>query len=161
MATAFIALGSNLGNREKHLAEAVDQLRNLPDTKIITVSTWYETAPVGGPPQGLFLNGVVQLQTPLTPHPLFSHLQKIEQDLGRPAEHPRWEARVIDLDLLSYDNLVYQSPELIIPHPRLHERRFVLEPLAEIAPTWKHPQMGQSAAELLRELHHADHPSAG
>ena len=151
MAIAFIGLGSNLGDRAAYLTRALKQLAALPDTAVVQVSQWHETVPVGGPPQSLFLNGVSEIQTGLAPEALLQHLQEIERHAGRPKEHERWGPRVIDLDLLSYDDLILETPTLTLPHPRMHERRFVLEPLAEIAPRWVHPKLGKTARQLLSE----------
>ncbi len=153
MAIAFIGLGSNLGDRQKYLQSATEALKTIPKTELIKTSQWYETEPVGGPPQRPFLNGVTQIRTELSPSDLLDHLQAIEQRFGRPVEHPRWGPRVIDLDLLSYDDRILEAPRLTLPHPRMHERGFVLQPLVEIAPDWRHPRLGQSARELLS---HAD-----
>ena len=154
MATAFIGLGSNVGDREGTLKRAVERLRSVPETTVTAVSKWTETDPVGGPPQGTYFNGVVQIQTSLKPKTLLSYFQEIEQAFGRPESHVHWGPRVIDLDLLTYDDLVLEEPDLVLPHPRLHERPFVLIPLAQIAPTWRHPKLGKSAKELLE-----DHPA--
>ena len=159
MATAFIALGSNLGDRQQFLARAVDQIKEIPQSRLVHLSGWYETKPVGGPPQGLFLNGAAQLRTELGPFELLGSLQKIEQELGRPSDHEPWASRVIDLDLLFYDDLILHSLSLTLPHPRLHERRFVLEPLHEIAPDWVHPTLKKSVKLLLQELIHAGRSS--
>ena len=139
MAVAFVALGSNLGRREENLRLAVEKLRALPGTQVVRVSCWIETDPVGGPPQGKFLNGAAELETRLVPRALLAELQKIERELGRPEPHEQWGPRVIDLDLLSYGDLVLDEPGLTLPHPRMQERPFVLIPLAEIAPGWRHP----------------------
>ena len=152
MAVAHIGLGSNLGDREAYLRWAVERLERLPESRLLRTSRWIETVPVGGPVQGMFLNGVAQIETELQPRRLLEHLQEIEQTLGRPAGHARWGPRVIDLDLLSYDDRILEGPDLILPHPRLHERSFVLLPLAEIAPDWKHPRTGKTARELLQTL---------
>lgn len=112
---------------------------------------------MGGPPQGMYLNGAVEIQTALEPETLLLRLQEIEQLLGRPKRHARWGPRVIDLDLLTYDDKIVQGPDLILPHPHLHTRPFVLAPLAEIAPDWIHPVLNQSAKELLEALVHANH----
>ncbi len=149
MATAFIGLGSNLGDRETYLTWALERLGSLPETRLIQASRWIETDPVGGPPQGGFLNGVAEIETGLQPRPLLDFLQQIEQALGRPPERIRWGPRVIDLDLLAYDDLRLQDPELTLPHPRMHARHFVLIPLAEIAPNWRHPELHKTAKELL------------
>lgn len=151
VAIAFIGLGSNLGDRKAYLLWAVEQMDLLPDTTVVHTSQWHETAPVGGPPQGMFLNGVAEIQTALAPEALLQHLQEIEQQAGRPQDHERWGPRVIDLDLLSYDGLALETPTLTVPHPRMHERRFVLEPLTEIAPRWVHPKLGKTAHQLLAE----------
>jgi 2-amino-4-hydroxy-6-hydroxymethyldihydropteridine diphosphokinase len=155
VATAFIALGSNQGDREAYLLWAVERLRQLPRTRVVQSSRWLENPPVGGPPQGMFLNGVVQIETDLAPEELLVHLQAIEDALGRPKERIRWGPRVIDLDLLAYDDLILDTPNLTLPHPRLHERSFVLIPLSELAPHWKHPKLGKTVMELLEALDHA------
>ena len=149
MATAFIALGSNIGDRETLLQSALQHLACLPYTQVVRTSRWQETEPAGGPPQGKFLNGVAEIQTGLSPQNLHAHLQRIERALGRPAVRERWGPRPIDLDLLAYDDIVLETPELVIPHPRMQERPFVLQPLSEIAPDWKHPTLGKTAMELL------------
>ncbi len=155
IATAFIALGSNLGDRKAYLTWAVERLGQLPDTRVLAISRWMENPPVGGPPQEMFLNGVVQIETTLPPQVLLQHLRRIEIDLGRPSERIRWGPRVIDLDLLTYGDLLLDEPELTLPHPRLHQRHFVLSPLAEIAPDWQHPKLRKTALEMLGELDHA------
>lgn len=160
MAVAFIALGSNLGDRRTYLTWAVDQIGQLPETRILRVSSFLETEPIGGPAQGRYLNGVATIETRLEPVVLFRHLQKIEVALGRPKAHPFWGPRIIDLDLLSYDGLVVDTPELTLPHPRMHERNFVLIPLAEIAPDWQHPTFRESVRELLGKWTDASRPAA-
>jgi len=159
VATAYIGLGSNLGNRTGFLRRALHHLGSLPNTDLVKTSTWYKTPAMGGPPQGPFLNAVVQIRTELEPKILLRHLQEIERSLGRPLPHLRWGPRVIDLDLLTYDQLILEEPILHLPHPRLHERPFVLIPLAEVAPLWRHPLLGKSAKTLLEKLGHADYPA--
>ena len=137
MAVAFIGLGSNVGDRAENLKRALEKIRKLPKTGLIKSSTFHETDPVGGPPQGKFLNAAAELQTDLEPLELLKQVRKIEQEMGRPKKHERWGPRTIDLDLLIYDDLILQTPELTLPHPRMQERPFVLNPLAEIAPDWR------------------------
>ena len=159
MARAFIGLGSNLGDREQNLRSALEHLRRLPHTQAVQVSLWRETPPEGGPPQGPYLNGAAELHTELPPGDLLAGLQGIEKTLGRKRDGPRWGPRTIDLDLIAYDDLQMDEPNLTLPHPRAHERRFVLEPLAEIAPDWRHPRLERTAHELLESLNpHAHRP---
>jgi len=132
MATATLSLGSNRGDRAENLRVALQKIGELPSTRVVKTSTFHETDPVGGPPQGKFLNAAARLETGLEPLNLLRSLQKIEQEMGRPADHERWGPRVIDLDLLTYDNRVLNTPELTLPHPRMQERAFVLDPLSEI-----------------------------
>jgi 2-amino-4-hydroxy-6-hydroxymethyldihydropteridine diphosphokinase len=157
-AAAYIALGANLGDRERHLQSAIAALRQL--TMVEAVSSFYETAPVGLVEQPDFLNAVVALRTWLPPQELMNALLHIEQQHGRDrnVSVPKGP-RTLDLDLLSYDNLVLETPSLTLPHPALAERRFVLVPLVEIAPQWRHPVCGKTAAELLAELSHTGEES--
>lgn len=156
MAIAFIGLGSNLGDRQRNLNTALERLGRLASTRILRSSGWIETAPAGGPTQGMFLNGVARIETRLAPQRLLGSLQEIEQTLGRPKIHPPLSPRAIDLDLLTYDQMILQEPDLVLPHPKMQERIFVLAPLSEIAPDWTHPTLKKSAAELLELLVHAN-----
>ena len=150
--TAFIALGSNLGDRRGHLDRALAGLRDTPGILLRRVSSYHETAPVGGPPgQGPYLNAAAQLETNLEVVQLLHALLDVEQSLGR-VRQERFGPRTIDLDLLLYSDLVRNDPELTLPHPRMHERNFVLAPLAEIAPLAVHPVLGKTIQELLSEL---------
>lgn len=152
MSRAFIGLGSNIGDRLALIDRAAKALAATRGARLIQMASIRETDPVGGPPQGKFLNTVIELDTPLTLHQLFTSLQAIERNLGRQPSPERWGPRPIDLDLLLYDSQVVQEPRLTVPHPRLHERRFVLEPLAELAPDIIHPIMRQTMRQLLQQL---------
>jgi 2-amino-4-hydroxy-6-hydroxymethyldihydropteridine diphosphokinase len=157
--TAYIALGSNLGDRREYLDRALQALRERPGIVVKQVSSYYETAPVGGPPgQGDFLNATAELQTELEPEELLRALLEIEQRLGR-VRQARHGPRTIDLDLLLYDDLVRSEMDLIVPHPHMHERLFVLQPLAEIAPNLRHPVLGErirALCDLLRSAGRGD-----
>jgi 2-amino-4-hydroxy-6-hydroxymethyldihydropteridine diphosphokinase len=148
MATALIALGSNLGDRQRKLDDAVAQLGNTPNVVVLATSRWRETKPVGGPEgQAAFLNGAALLGTSLTPQQLHAVLQQIETAAGRTREG-RWAPRTLDLDLLLYDDQVIDTPELTVPHPRMAFRRFVLERAAEIGPDMRHPTIGWTIEKL-------------
>ncbi len=129
MATAYLSLGSNLGDRRHHLAEAVSTLGD----SVRAVSPVYETEPVGGPVQASFLNIVVELDTALEPRELLSVCHRLESGAGR-VRQERWGPRTLDVDVLLYDDLVVDTPDLQIPHPRMYDRRFVLAPLRDLAP---------------------------
>jgi 2-amino-4-hydroxy-6-hydroxymethyldihydropteridine diphosphokinase len=152
MSFCLIGLGANLGNRRETLEAAVARLRHHPAMRLTATSPWYETAPVGGPPrQPDFLNGALVAETSLPPQALLELLQQVERELGRrPAE--RWGPRPIDLDLLLYDQLVLSTPTLVLPHPRMAWRRFVLEPAAEVAGAMIHPTTGWTLSRLLEHL---------
>jgi 2-amino-4-hydroxy-6-hydroxymethyldihydropteridine diphosphokinase len=149
--TAYIALGSNLGDRERTLHSAIAALRQLGSVN--ATSSFYETAPVGLLEQPDFLNAVVELRTALPPQELMAALLRTEQRHGRDrsASVPKGP-RTLDLDLLSYGDVVMETPTLTLPHASLADRRFVLVPLAETAPQWRHPVSGKTAAILLSEL---------
>jgi len=149
---AFIGIGSNQGDRLQNISRAVQFLGATSGLRVIQLATIHETAPVGGPPQGLYLNTVVELQTELPPHELLAALQRIEWLLGRRPSTERWAPRPMDLDLLLYDDRIAQDTEMTIPHPRMHERRFVLEPLAQLAPDLVHPLLREPVRALLSRL---------
>ena len=151
----LLALGSNLGNREEFLAEARGLLEVF-DVEVRRISSIIETPalmPEGAPADWNipYLNQVISVKTHLSPMQLLSVIKHIETDMGR-KPHARWAPREIDIDILAYDEVVIVEDALTIPHPALDERRFVLEPLAEIAPDWVHPVIGKSATQLLAEL---------
>src|SRR5262245_41449842 len=134
MTTAYIGLGSNLGDRQGYLDRAIQALQNHADIEVTQISSYYETEPIGGPPdQPDLLNPLIETETNLSPQELLDALRDIERDLGR-VRRERYGPRTIDLDLLLYGDQVLNQPDLTIPHPRMHERGFVLEPLTEIAP---------------------------
>jgi 2-amino-4-hydroxy-6-hydroxymethyldihydropteridine diphosphokinase len=152
MTTVFLGLGSNLGDRRRNLEAALEALRAHPRITVSAVSSFLETDPVGGPPgQGRFLNAAAGIETDLSPDSLLEELKRVERALGR-KPGPRWGPREIDLDILLYGDTILETGTLVIPHPRMRERRFVLEPLAEIAPAARDPVTGLSVRDLLARL---------
>lgn len=148
MPTAFLSLGSNLGDRLANLKRAIEKIEEPSQIMVTKVSPVYETEPVGRENQGWFLNLVLQVETSLEPFALLERLSSIEDQMGRKREK-RWGSRNIDLDILLYDTRMVDSERLTIPHPRMHERRFVLVPLAQIAPKLLHPRLKKNIEELL------------
>ena len=152
MARAYVGIGSNLGDRRKQMYEAIDLLRGHGGIQVLAVSSLIESEPVGGPHgQPAFLNGALELETDLDPLALLDVLLSVEDRLGR-VRSVHWGPRAIDLDLLLYDLRVIAQERLEVPHPKMRERRFVLEPLAEIAPDAVDPATGLTANELLNRL---------
>ena len=149
MGRAFLGLGSNEGDRFENISKAVQGLNDTSVIRVTNIAPIIETEPVGGPPQGAFLNTVVEIETALSPRQLLFVLQAIERQLGRVPSKERWAPRPIDLDLLLYNDLVVNEPDLVIPHPRMHERAFVLMPLEQLAPELVHPVLQQSISRLL------------
>ncbi len=149
---AYIALGSNLGDRELNLLRAVAEIGRLPLSRVTALSPFYETSPVGNKDQEAFYNAVLRLSTFLDPRDLLTHLLNIETECFKRVRAEPWGPRRMDLDLLLFDSLTVAEADLVIPHPRLAERRFVLQPLCDIAPNLIHPQNGHSMAELLAAL---------
>jgi 2-amino-4-hydroxy-6-hydroxymethyldihydropteridine diphosphokinase len=145
--TAFVGIGSNLGDREGNLRRAVELLSAEDGIDVVAVSEIRETDPVGPVEQGPFLNAAIRIKTDLGPRELLERLLAVEQRLGR-VRRERWGPRTIDLDLLLYGDEVVDEPGLTVPHPRLHERRFALEPLADLAPSLEIPGRGPISALL-------------
>ncbi|HPU00728.1 MAG: 2-amino-4-hydroxy-6-hydroxymethyldihydropteridine diphosphokinase [Firmicutes bacterium] len=146
MPAAYIGLGSNQGHRLRYLQEALARLEQEP-VRLEKVSPVYETKPLGGPPQGLYLNACAALQTALPPVVLLRRMQQIELALGR-VRRERWGPRTIDLDLLVYGEVIMRTPSLELPHPRLAERDFVLRPMHDIAPELLIPGTGMTVRQL-------------
>ena len=149
--TAFIALGSNIGNRYDYLTEAKKQLANHPEIKVVNISSIYETVPVGYEDQDLFLNMVMEVMTSLSAHELLDICLKLELELGRKREFV-WGPRTIDLDILLYNQENIETEKLIIPHPRMLERNFVLIPLSEIKPDIIIPNTDKPLEAWIKEL---------
>ncbi len=150
--TAYVALGSNLGDRCGTIEQAVSRLNACADINVVRLSPIIETEPVGGPPgQGSFLNAVAQLDCHCSAKHLYATMQRIENDLGR-VRTEKWGPRTIDLDLLLFGDQIIDTPELQVPHPRMHERTFVIEPLAAIAPDIRHPTLDVTIGEIERKL---------
>lgn len=149
--TAYIALGSNLGDKKGYLDGAVAALRRLRGCRVEQVSSYLVTAPYGGVEQDDFLNACLSLRTWLSPHALLGALHSIERDAHR-ERTVRWGPRTLDLDLLLYDNAVFETAELTVPHVEMHKRAFVLEPLRQFAPYVRHPILNKTIDELARAL---------
>jgi 2-amino-4-hydroxy-6-hydroxymethyldihydropteridine diphosphokinase len=152
MTRIYLALGSNLGDRRRFLDDAILRLRAAPGLTVRRVSPYYETAPVGGPADsGAYLNAVAEADTLLSPEQVLNLLLEIERGFGRIRTEPN-APRTLDLDLILYGDLVRHGPDPVVPHPRMHERRFVLQPLADLAPDLNHPAIKKNVRELLDAL---------
>ncbi len=153
MAIVYLGVGSNLGDRDANIRRGIALLKEHEDIKILEVSALHETEPVGGPPQGPYLNGAVKISTDLLPLDLLSQLKMAERRLGRMKSEIPSAPRPLDFDILFYDDVVIvEGKHLTIPHPRLTERTFVLQPLSEIAPDLVHPRLGKTIRELYESL---------
>lgn len=153
-ATVLIGIGSNVGDKRKNCERAVACLRVRPRIRVAKISQWHQTKALclPGETQPDFINGAAQLETSLTPESLHQALKAVEVEMGRPPNPKKWQPRIIDLDLLFYGGRILETPRLKIPHPHAHLRRFVLQPLAEIAPDFIHPILKKGVASLYRDM---------
>jgi len=154
MVRAFIGIGSNVGDRRAHLEHARQSLAALPQTRLVAFSSIHETAPVGPVEQGDYLNAAAEVETSLAPAALLAELQKIEAGTGRTPEGKRvkWGPRTLDLDILLYGDLEIAPGPPVVPHPHMHERTFVLGPLAELDKSVVHPKLKLTVAEMLERV---------
>jgi 2-amino-4-hydroxy-6-hydroxymethyldihydropteridine diphosphokinase len=152
---AYLGLGANLGQPRRQLVEAVKRLNAAEEVEVTRMSTFFRNPPLGPQDQPWYVNAAARVRTRLGPEELLRLLQQVETALGR-VRGERWGPRRLDLDLLLYNGEVIFAPDLVVPHPEMHRRAFVLAPLAEIAPQAWHPVLGKSAGELLSELNPAD-----
>ena len=148
---AYIAVGSNMGDSRGHIAKALGQLEKHKDIQVTKVSGLLETLPYGGVEQENFVNGMFEIRTLLTPEELLRELHKIEASEGRERKI-HWGPRTLDLDIIFYDDLIYSSEDLVIPHVDMENRYFVLKPLSELAPNFRHPITHKAVAQMLAEL---------
>jgi 2-amino-4-hydroxy-6-hydroxymethyldihydropteridine diphosphokinase len=144
----YIGIGSNLGNKRENYLEALERIAKLPKTRIIKESSVYESQPHGDSKEW-YINGVIEIETEIKPEPLLTKFKNIERAMGRKKVRKKWGARIIDLDILLYDSLIMNKKNLKIPHPEMHQRKFVLIPLSELGPQMIHPVIGSSISELL------------
>jgi len=151
MKDAYIGVGSNLGDKRRHCIEALERMGQIPGCKLRGSSDWYLTKPVGVEGHDWYVNGVVSLATGLSARQLLKQLQGIEESMGRTRKE-RWEPRVIDLDILTFGQEIVFEEDLQVPHPLMHLRKFVLVPMAQLAPDLIHPSLGATMAALLRRL---------
>ncbi len=150
-APLIVALGTSLGDRFELLNQAVKGLEETPGVQVLAASNVYDTTPMGGVAKQRFLNAAVTLRTHLDPEPLLDRLQAVETALGR-TRTERWEDRTMDLDLVLWGSRIIHTPRLIVPHPELHRRDFVLAPAVDLAPHAQHPGLNRCLAELLQAL---------
>ncbi|MBI3599679.1 MAG: 2-amino-4-hydroxy-6-hydroxymethyldihydropteridine diphosphokinase [Nitrospinae bacterium] len=147
----FIGIGSNMVDAVDNCAKGIHEIGKIAENRIAAISSFYKTEPVGYLGQDWFVNCVIKIEANLTPHALLIDLQEIEKRFGRKRDI-KWGPRIIDLDILLFDDLIINEKDLKIPHPRMQERRFVLDPLSEIAGNLVHPVIGKTVKELLKEL---------
>ena len=152
MHRVYIGLGSNLGDRKANIREAEEKIAALPETRIVKASSLYESEPLGNA-KTWFVNSVIEVETEFEPDELLKRTKAIETAMGRKrVKGKRWGSRIIDLDLLLFDNQTVNKRNLKLPHPEMHKRRFVLLPLSELAPHVTHPQLGTTISEILGGL---------
>jgi 2-amino-4-hydroxy-6-hydroxymethyldihydropteridine diphosphokinase len=144
----YVGIGSNVGGRKENFLEAIERVTKLPDTRIIKASSLYESEPLGDAKEW-YVNGAIQIETRFKPETLLLKFKNIERAMGRKKVKKRWGSRIIDLDILLYDGLIFKKKNLRIPHPEMQNRKFVLLPLSEIAPQVIHPELGVTISELL------------
>jgi 2-amino-4-hydroxy-6-hydroxymethyldihydropteridine diphosphokinase len=151
MPIVFLGLGSNLGERVQNIHKAIQRLQLLSSIKLLQQSALIETAPEGRADQHDFINSVIKIETTLAPQELLTYILGVEKSLGR-VRKGKWGPRIIDIDILLYDDLVINEKDLIVPHAHLHQRKFVLRSLVELCPDLKHPILKRTMLELLSEL---------
>ena len=152
MKTVYIGIGSNLGDPYENCIKAVETIKENPFCTMRALSPFYRTEPVGVEGQNWFINAVLCINTSLSPAELIEILLGAEKEMGRTRSGMRWESRIIDLDILLFGNDIINDKNLTVPHPRMHTRRFVMAPMADIAPDLIHPVLGKTMAEILREI---------
>ena len=150
--TAFISIGSNIGNAVENCQKGLSRLKETRGIQLKKISKFYKTEPVDYKDQAWFINAVVMINTSFEPVELFNILKSIEKQAGRTIDDVRFGPRVLDLDIIFFDDLVMETPQLDIPHPRMHDRRFVLRPLCDITPNLVHPVLKKNMRNLLENL---------
>jgi 2-amino-4-hydroxy-6-hydroxymethyldihydropteridine diphosphokinase len=156
MKTVYIGIGSNLGDPYKNCMKAIEQIKKDPFSGIKALSPFYRTQPVGIEGQNWFINAVLCINTGLSSSEIIQMLLDVEKKIGRTRSEVRWESRVIDLDVLLIGNEIINDKNLIVPHPRMHTRRFVMAPMVDIAPDLIHPVLKKSMREILNEIPETD-----